>query len=473
LIGGLSAGLLAGCTEADATMSGHSTGGGPTPPARTVPTAAPAVERTLIAAPATIDLGGPQVKTWAYDGSVPGPELRAKAGDRVRFVIDNQLPAETTIHWHGIALENGADGVPGMTQDPVKPGSSYTYDFTVPDPGTYWLHPHVGTQLDRGLYAPLIVDDPAEPGRYDAEWVVVLDDWLDGTGRTPDDVLRELTRAGTGGGMGHMDHSTMGDPPFGAGGDVIYPHYLINGAIPESPRTFQAKPGQRLRIRLINAASDTIFMVAVGSHRLTVTHSDGFGVQPQEVDALYVGMGERYDVVVTLGDGVFPLVAKPWAKAGQALALIRTAIGSAPSPDVALPEFTRTVTQGVHLKPAESSLLPMRSVDVVSPLNLGGQMSPYVWTINGAPYGKNKPIEVRQGQRLRLDVGNHSMMTHPVHIHGHTFAMASGLRKDTVLIPPMGAASLQLEAVNPGAWMVHCHNTYHAEAGMMIGLHYR
>ena len=162
------------------------------------------VSKTLTAKPVTLDLGGPTVATWAYADRVPGPLLRATAGEFLRVTLDNQLPADTTIHWHGIRLRNAADGVPGVTQDPVQPGTAFVYEFTAPDPGTYFFHPHVGVQLDRGLYAPMVIDDPGEPGRYDAEWILVLDDWVDGTGRTPDDVLAQLIADGgtNGGGMG-------------------------------------------------------------------------------------------------------------------------------------------------------------------------------------------------------------------------------------------------------------------------------
>lgn len=128
------------------------------------------VEQSLTARPATLDLAGRQVSTWAYGEAAPGPLVRATAGDFLRVTLDNQLPADTTIHWHGIRLRNSADGVPGLTQDPVKPGAKYVYgSSTAPDPGTYFFHPHVGVQLDRALYAPMVIDDPADPGRYDAE----------------------------------------------------------------------------------------------------------------------------------------------------------------------------------------------------------------------------------------------------------------------------------------------------------------
>jgi len=263
--------------------------------------------------------------------------------------------------------------------------------------------------------------------------------------------------------------------PWGDAGDVTYPYFLINGRVPTAPATFEAKPGQRVRIRLINAASDTIFTVALGGHRLTVTHGDGFPVEPREVDALYLGMGERYDALVTLDDGVFPLVARPFGKTegGQGLALVRTGSGQAPGPDVSPAELAGRILLATDLRPHESVRLPSRSPDATAHMSLEGSMSPYRWGINGAPFGQNQPLTVREGQRLRLNVMNMTMMTHPLHLHGHTFALPSGLRKDTVLLAPMQSMALELDADNVGDWMVHCHNIYHAEAGMMIGLLYR
>ena len=206
LLGGLAVtatGALVACSPPAGTRAAPTFGS----PTRLTP--APGqrvVEHTLTAKPATLDLGGTTVDTWAFGDTAPGPLIRATAGDMLRIRVDNQLPADTTVHWHGIALRNEADGVPGLTQNPIATGGSFLYEFTAPDPGTYFYHPHVGVQLDRGLYAPLIIDDPREPGDYDLEWIVVLDDWVDGTGRTPDDVLAELTAAdGDGsGGMGGM-----------------------------------------------------------------------------------------------------------------------------------------------------------------------------------------------------------------------------------------------------------------------------
>ena len=478
---GLGAAALAGCTPAGPTGGRESSSSAPVP-SLAVPTPGQrVVEQTLTARPVTLDLGGSQVATWAYGDSAPGAVIRATAGEFVRVTVDNQLPADTSIHWHGIRLPNAADGVPGMTQDPIRTGEKFVYGFTATDPGTYFFHPHVGVQLDRGLYAPLVIDDPREPGAYDAEWIVTLDDWVDGTGRTPDDVLNELIEAGGSagsGGMGGMDHGSHGagetQQPWGDAGDVTYPFFLVNGRVPTSPETVTAKAGQRVRLRIINAASDTIFTVALGGHVLTITHTDGYPVVPQETGALFIGMGERYDAVVTLGDGVFPLVARPFGKAtgGQGLALIRTGAGSAPGPDVTPTELTGTALIGSELRPDESARLPSRTADATAQVTLEGSMSPYRWGINGAPFGENEPLTVRAGERLRLNVMNMTMMTHPLHLHGHTFALASGLRKDTVLLAPMQSMPIELDADNAGNWALHCHNIYHAEAGMMIGLQY-
>ena len=443
------------------------------------------VRAQLKAAPVTLNLGGRVLTTWAYNQSVPGPLIRATAGDVLRVDLVNRLPAETSIHWHGVALRNDMDGVPGMTQVPIRAGESFRYEFTAPDPGTYFYHPHSGVQLDRGLYGVLVVDDPHEPGGYDEEWVVVLDDWVDGTGRTPDDVLTRLrTSGGTGdpGRMGGMDHGAMGDMMgrrmqsrlLGGAGDVDYPHFLVNGRTADAPVTLTGKPGQRIRVRFVNAGSDTAFRVAFGGHRMTLTHSDGFPVVPVSTDAVLIGMGERFDVSITLADGVFPLVASAEGKHGQGLAIVRTGTGRTPAAEVAVRELGRRVLLGTDLGVAAEARLPDRSTDRDHDLVLGGSMAPYRWTINGQEFPNADPLDVSQGERVRLRFANHSMMFHPMHLHGHTFALVgSGVRKDTVIVRPMQALEVYFDADNPGQWAAHCHNVYHAEAGMMTTLSYR
>jgi FtsP/CotA-like multicopper oxidase with cupredoxin domain len=476
---------LGACGEVTSAVSPHSAVVRGAEAARRV-TGQRTITGQLTPRPVTLDLGGPIVRTWAYGEHLPGPLLRAKAGDQLRIVVDNQLPTETSIHWHGIALRNDMDGVPGITQDAIHAGKRFTYEFTAPDPGTYFYHPHVGVQLDRGLYGVLLIDDPADAGSYDTEWTVVLDDWIDGTGRTPDQVLADLTGPGQGSsGSGSMPGMTVGtsmsgmgetltSPILGGAGDISYPHYLANGRVPAGAETFHAKPGQKIRLRLINAGSDTAFRVALAGHQLTVTHTDGYPVQRVSTDALMIGMGERFDVEVKAADGVFPLVASAEGKNGQALAYLRTGAGRAPVATVTLPELNRKVVLGNDLRAAEPVRLADRSVDRTHTLALGGTMSGYRWTINGKAFPKTSPLPVTKGQRVRLRMINHSMMFHPMHLHGHTFATSgSGARKDTIIVRPMRTVEVDFDAVNPGQWATHCHNIYHAERGMMTTLSYR
>ncbi|MBI2706640.1 MAG: multicopper oxidase family protein [Actinobacteria bacterium] len=491
--------------------------------AKRASTSANVVRAALTAMPVTVDLAGRAVSTWAYSDQLGSPLLRAKAGEILEVPLTNNLPEATTIHWHGLALRNDMDGVGDLTQMKVGPGEQYTYRFALPDPGTYWFHPHIGLQLDRGLYAPLIIDDPNEPGNYDAEYVLVLDDWLDGFGMVPDDVMQSLksmgSMSGTGGGDsggsglgagGGMEGMEMGagsarpvaypmqtqEPAPGAtvpagaamgqfksealggdAGDVAYPLHLINGKPPADRPTFAAPPAGRVRLRIINAGSDTAYRLAVGGHRLTVTHSDGFPIEPIEVDTLILGMGERYDVVVNARSGSWPIVAVAEGKNAAAVAVLRTTdapVSAAPAADASPTELTGKMLDYRDLRPA-GSVRYEGEPDQTVPVDLTGNMMNYEWGINGQAFPKAPPIQVEQGKRVRFTFNNKTAMFHPIHLHGHTFAMAApngGARKDTVNVLPNESLSVDFLTDNPGQWMMHCHNTYHLESGMATSVSY-
>lgn len=464
------------------------------PPARTMDSAIAAAEQarphtgrtvtaTLTPQPATLDLGGPTARTLAYRDALPGPLIRANVGDELAVTLKNRLNDPTSVHWHGIALRNDMDGVFPATPN-VAANTDFTYRFSVPHPGTYWAHPHVGLETDYGLYLPVIVDDPAEPGAYDAEWIVVLDDWTDGIGENPQQIYDDLRGA-----MRATEHSPGVSAMPGMGGaaksallggdagDVDYPNYLINGRISAAPTTFDAKPGQRIRIRLINAGADTAFRVALAGHTMTVTHTDGYPVTPTDVDALLIGMGERYDVIVTAGDGVFPLVAVAQGKNALARALLSTSAGAAPGPDFRPPELERRIGTVDTFTATPAATLGPSGSDINLALELTGEMMKYNWGINGKPYPDGPALSISQGQRATLTFTNSTTMYHPMHLHGHTFQVIKpdgslGARKDTVIVLPNQKVSTVLVADNPGIWMIHCHNTYHQEAGMMTSLNY-
>ncbi|MFD9521376.1 multicopper oxidase family protein [Streptomyces sp. NPDC059979] len=521
-------GLLAACSGSSGS-SGHSGGSGPDhgsmnhggsagvpegyvdpagPEVRAAEAArkatGPLTEVKVTATATPLDLGaGITVRSWAYGDRLPGQEVRATAGGTLSLALANNLPEATSLHWHGLALRNDMDGVPGLTQRDIAPGGSFTYKFAVPHPGTYWFHPHTGVQQDRGLYAPLIIEDPKEPLSYDKEWVVVLDDWIDGVdGATPDDVLAELRKGMSGEGGGHAAHGQAAPSPgsssssssgTGSGrshllmgadsdvlgrdaGDVAYPHYLINGRVADDPSVFTARPGDRIRLRIVNAGGDTAFRIALGDHELTVTHTDGFPVEHTKTPSLLLGMGERYDVLVTAQDGVFPLTALAEGKGRSALAVLRTGTGTAPTAATRPAELdVRPLTADV-LKAAGPAALAPREPDRTVQIRLTGSMTKYDWAFDGKPYTPDQRHPVKAGERIRLDFRNATPMWHPVHLHGHTFALggqAGGARKDTAVVLPGGRLTADFDADNPGLWMVHCHNVYHSEAGMMTVLGYR
>jgi FtsP/CotA-like multicopper oxidase with cupredoxin domain len=258
-------------------------------------------------------------------------------------------------------------------------------------------------------------------------------------------------------------------------GDVRYPFYVACGRMASAPRTFTARPGDRVRIRLINAGGDTAFRVALGGHRLQVVHADGNSVQPVGTDAVLLGMAERYDVIVTLGDGVFPLVAWAEGKNGSALAVIRTGPGRAPAPGVRSGELRGHVLDYAQLRPADRVRLGRRPVDRVIRMSLDGGMARYNWSIDGRAYQDGDiGYAVREGERVRLIYANTTTMWHPMHLHGHAFALRDGTgpRKDTVNVMPGQTVTVQFDAKNPGRWMTHCHNVYHETAGMMAAIGY-
>ena len=431
----------------------------------------------LQAAPMEFELGGRKVQTWAYNGGVPGPEIWATEGDTLRVRVKNGLPADTTVHWHGLPIRNSMDGVPDVTQPPIKSGKEFVYEFVVPVAGSYMYHSHVGLQFDRGLYGPLIVEPKKEDLSYDREYTLTLDDWLDGVSGTPEETLDELVKAG--GGM--MDGGMMGGmSEDGAAGDISYPLYLVNGRPPEGPETLKVRRGEKVRLRLVNPAADTAFRFVVAGHKLTVTHADGMPVEHAKVDAVRLGMGERYDVLVEADNpGVWQVAAVPEGKGGMARTILRYEENDETSPPPAeqLPkEIDGELLTYRNLRSEGKESFPSGDPDRTLDLTLSGGHGNYVWAINDQLYPDAEPLEIRKGEWVRLNLRNGSMMTHPMHLHGHFFQVENdtgrGPFKDTVMVEPHGGLSLDFVADNPGDWLFHCHNAYHMETGMARILSY-
>ncbi|MEW6637214.1 MAG: multicopper oxidase family protein, partial [Actinomycetota bacterium] len=368
-------------------------------------------------------------------------------------------------------------------------GEDFTYEFEVPVSGSYMYHSHVGVQLDRGLYGPLIVEPRNETLSYDREYTLVLDDWLDGVRGTPEEEMEKLkSDQGAMADMEGMEGQPMQpmegvdrDMP-GMGGetspqwppDVIYPLYLINGKRPEAPEELTVRRGQQVRLRLLNPSSATIFRVALAGHRMTVTHTDGQPVEPVEADVIRIGMGERYDVLVeAYNPGVWQLAAQAEGTEKQARAVFRyRGTNGAPPPADQMPsELGGEILSYGALRTAPEAEAPEGgTTDRVLPITLGGNEETYVWTVNGQAFPDADPIEVRLDDYVRFEIENKSVMPHPMHLHGHFFRLDNGTGrgplKDTVIVEPKERLAIEWVADNPGDWAFHCHQVYHAERGM-------
>lgn len=246
-------------------------------------------EFTLVAAPLKWEIQpGLVVDGWGYNGQVPGPTLRVTEGDLVRIHLINNLPDATTIHWHGIDVPSNMDGVPGLSQEPVEPGESFTYEFTATNPGTRWYHSHTDTdaQIQLGLFGAFIID-PAqpEPVHFDREFTYILNE-----------KALDFTPAVA---MGEADilHRDAGN---GRGGQLQYDLFLMNGRAGTAIDPLSIAPGERIRIRLINAGN-LVHAMHLHGQSFKIIATDGNPVPPAAQltkDTVNIAPGERFDLEV-------------------------------------------------------------------------------------------------------------------------------------------------------------------------------
>lgn len=271
------------------------------------------------------------------------------------------------------------------------------------------------------------------------------------------------------------EHLLMGaksDFLGGDAGDVKYAFHLINGKNSAAPELLHASAGQVIRLRLINAASDTAYRIGLLAQKITVTHTDGFPVVHKEVDAVVLGMGERVDALFTVAEGNALLLALAEGKGQSVHALLSTGIAAATAPAAIPTSITGTVIDAGMLKADPSVQLPGKKADRTHRVALTGGMQKYDWSINGNRFDPQNPLanafDLKLGERIQVDFVNETQMWHPMHLHGHTFQVGTdGARKDTVIVRPQQTVSVFFDADNPGQWLFHCHNAYHAQRGMM------
>ena len=423
------------------------------------------VEVRLVAGPAEAALlAGTRAAVWAYRdgagdalGTIPGPLIRAKQGDRVIVHLRNDLPEATTIHWHGVRVPPEADGTLA-TQAVVEPGAEFTYDFVATDAGTFWYHPHVrgDVQIEQGLYGMLVVSGGAEVP-VDVDRAFVLDDVkleVDGTLSTETDSL---------------------DIMLGRQGNVL----LVNG---RSRPTLTVKAGGRERWRFVNAANGRYFNLRLGSNRFLIVGWDGGLLsQPYEVDTLLIAPGERYEVLVEpTGSGGDEVdletihydrghdIPDPGPKSVMTVKLVQPG-----GPVATASPLPTTWAEAAELDVPAGA--PERSV-VLSENEMTG--ADPVFLINAAAFPDVPPIQAVTGDVETWIVRNDAEMDHPFHLHGMFFKVldVGGVApthvgwKDTVNVPRKQSLRFAVRYGAPGTWMYHCHILEHAERGMMAEL---
>ena len=534
----------------------------------------------------------------AMNGTIPAPLIRLREGQNVRLTVNNHLDEDTSIHWHGLIVPMQMDGVPGISFPGIRPRSTFVYEFPLKQSGTYWYHSHSGLQEQVGHYGPLVID-PAEqdPVAYDREHVIVLSDW---TFLHPHTVFTRLKQEG--GFFNRQKATLLGqltgseepipqadkdmfakmrmDPTDISDVSAAAYTFLINGHSADENWTGLFQPGERVRLRVINSATQTTFNVRIPGLPMTIVATDGINVRPVTVDEFQIGNAETYDFIVEPADQAYTIVSESIDRSGMGRATLAprmgmtaavpplrqrptltmkdmgmgghgspaaggasgSAPGSTPGTDhsnmpgmaavppaassgpmagmdqgspvgaaaaadhsnmdmrdeskvsfpvgvgvdaIAPNPVDRTGDPGIGLDDVDHRVLTYKDLVSLSPnkdtreptrfieIHLTGNMERFMWSLDGEQLSENpEPYRFARDERVRMRLVNDTMMTHPMHLHGHFWEIVNGNPgnhplKHTVKVLPGGFIDLDLTADAPGDWAFHCHLLYHMHAGMM------
>jgi len=414
--------------------------------------------------------GKPPTSVWAYDNKSPGPVIRIPRASPVHIKVKNALPDPTTVHWHGIRIENSMDGVSGLTQKPIQPGTIFDYRFSAPDAGTYWYHSHHRSweQIARGLYGLLIVEEDT-PVDVDADLSFIADDWrLDDDGQIAGN-FGSLREASHGGRLGNW--------------------LTVNG---DTKPKFNVRPNARVRLRCVSAANARVMAFEFPGLNARVIAIDGQPLEsPQELDgSMVIAPAQRVDLsidmptepetfVINEVSAGEPIVAAEFVVSGNALA-----------------DRRRTVPLVLPANPLSRHQLDLNSAVAVDLLMQGGAMGGLTeatykgqmfdmrtlvrekgqaWAFNGNAGKPADPLmDLKLGQTATINIINDTRWPHAMHLHGHHFrvlevngkAVANAPWRDTQLMQPAERTKIAFIADNPGKWLFHCHMLEHHMAGM-------
>ncbi|MBK7362178.1 MAG: copper resistance system multicopper oxidase [Micavibrio sp.] len=470
---------------------------------------AQAGEYNLTIAREDVNITGNSVKKITVNGTIPGPILRFKEGEDVTIHVTNKLDEDTSVHWHGLLLPGEMDGVPGFNGFPgIKPGETFTYRFKIRQDGTYWYHAHSMGQEQDGHYGSIVIAPKGkDPVQADRDYVVLLSDFHD---EDSWDIMSNLKMSSE---YYQYARRTVGDffddakeRGFGKAwenakmwgemrmlptdlSDVTGYTFLTNGKTPEQNWTGIFKPGERVRLRFINASAMSFYDVRIPGLKMQVVSADGQNVEPVPVDEFRFGVAETYDVIVTpKEDKAYTIVAEPIDRTGFALGTLAPREGMRGEIPQARERALLTMADmgmnhnmgnmdmsGMdhskmnqdmpmdhaamgHAMPSDESMNKIaeesgwakagtppgdkalsyadlrylgiqkdtREAEREILVRLGGNMERYIWTINDKKYADSGPINLNYGERVRLKFVNDTMMAHPMHLHGMFVQLENG-----------------------------------------------
>jgi FtsP/CotA-like multicopper oxidase with cupredoxin domain len=472
--------------------------------------------KRLVAETRVLEVNGKPARVFRLTGPDGMSGLRLAPGERFRVEVANKTGGRTLIHWHGQLPPWTQDGFPWPQTPPIENGAAQDYDYE-PIAGTYWMHSHHGLQEQRLMTAPLIVHDAAALREDRQDVVVMLHDF---TFRSPDDVFADLMGTSTAAAKAIEQHVEQGDgrragdsqPPKPHAmanmpnmpnmamdnmpgmamtpgsmanmrmdlNDVRYDAFLANDRTLADPQIVRVERGGRVRLRIINGASSSQFWIDLGGLVGQVVATDGHAVHPVAGSRFPLAMAQRLDILIDLpGAGAFPVLAR-LEGSGRQTGIILATPGARIARIADSADAEPPVDNSLEVRLTAVAPLPPRPADLVRTIALAGTMKPYVWSMNGETWPRTTPLMLHKGQRVEIDLVNHSMMAHPMHLHGHAFQVVAidgqpikGAVRDTVLVRPMmGRVRIAFDADNPGRWAFHCHNLYHMMTGMMMEFRY-
>ena len=485
------------------------------------------------------------------NNSFPGPLLRWREGDDLSIKVINNLNEKTSIHWHGILLPFQMDGVPGLSFNGIDAHSEFEYRFKLRQSGTYWYHSHSGFQEQIGHYGPIIIDPIEDDGYdYDREFVLLISDWsfedpqrifnklksmsdnYNYQQRTLGDLVNEMQAEGISSALSRRmmwGQMRMNETDIADVTGSTY-KYLLNGMSTNELWRGIYNPGEKIRLRMINASAMSIFNVRIPGLPMNLIEADGEKIRPIETDEIQLGTGEVFDAIIEPTQDIYTVFCESNDRSGFVAGAISTSASLTPNipalrsrptltmkdmgmdhstmgHDMSAMDNDEQVTQ-THNHPRDHGVInlaespvsrlaerplglelePHRvltyseisafdhymtpSIDREIELHLTSNMERYMWSFDGIKFSEvREPITFGYNEMIRANLVNDTMMPHPIHLHGMYFRLVNGPmnhpKKHTLLLKPGEKVSIDIRANEPGYWAFHCHFLYHMMAGMM------